>query len=622
MNFGAVFRGNRQAVGAQGSGSRAHGPSFFRWTGELADPALEMQFLQWNWKELRARLRAVLYGCYVFVIWSVFDFMAHGFTPLFFLVLAGRLVALLSLFTAIKFFRKPLQVGSLFNAITLSQFLIAIIAPFSLWWDKTDYSTGIMSIAVILFAFYVGVPNRLSRNLAVSSLLTFDALMVAPAMGNFDPATLIQNALLLLAANAVGVQILRANNRLRREAYLTMCQQDQLNEQLSHEIDVRREAEQAMRASEESFESLFLSAPQPLALVDPRSLDVIRANDAARALVGFKDGMAEDLLNVSRFFDEEEVVPTLRMVSEGGGRGEAAEIKMTRFDGTHIWVALSAALVGFKGTRAILFGLQDVTEKRRQLDTLRQARDIANEASRSKSEFLANMSHELRTPLNAIIGFSEALHNELFGPIGSPRYREYAEDIHDSGVHLLNLINDILDLSKIEAGHFKLHEDEADLNPIVNAALRLVHHRAEMAGITVNSILPDPPLVITVDERAMKQVLINLLTNAVKFSEPGSEVTVSASVGSQSLRISVADQGIGMDPEDIPRALSPFTQLDGTLSRAHEGTGLGLPLAKHMTELHGGTLSIESAAGVGTTVHIDLPIDCIVSKDGQSRDTA
>ena len=621
MDVGAAMKRTKQATEPGENAGHGRAPAFFRWTGEFADAAMEEQFLRWNWKELRARTRAVLYGCYIFVFWAVFDYAAHGFEPLFFLVLGGRLAALSLLLTAIKFFRKPLQLSALFNAITLSQLLIAVIAPFSLWWDSTDYSTGIMSIAVVLFAFYIGVPNKLSRNLAVSSLLSINAVMVAPAMGNYDSATLVQNALLLLAVNAIGVQIVRANNQLRREAYLTMRQQEELNEQLTHEIDIRREAEQAMRESEESFESLFLNAPQPLALVDPRRLEVIGANGAARALVGFDEDV-EGGVKVSRFFPGGDVTQSLRRVADGGGRGEAAEIEISRMDGTRIWVALSVATVGFKGRRAILVGIQDVTEKRMQLETLRQARDMADEASRSKSEFLANMSHELRTPLNAIIGFSEALQNELFGPVGSPRYREYAEDIHESGVHLLNLINDILDLSKIEAGHFKLHEDEADLNPIVASALRLVHHRADKAGVTLKSSLPEPPVVVTVDERAMKQVLINLLTNAVKFSRAGSEVTISASVGSQSLRISVSDQGIGMAEEDIPKALAPFTQLDGTLSRSHEGTGLGLPLAKHLTELHGGTLTIESEPDMGTTVHVDLPIECVVSKQGQSRDYA
>ena len=625
MNLGATMKHMAGKRMVEPAGTDAAGgtrdSAFLRWTGEFTDAALEQEFLHANLKDLRARVRATLYGCYVFVIWGVFDFLTHGPTPLFFLVTTGRLATLLLLVAALKLFKTPSQLNGLFSALTMAQFLVAVIAPFSLWWDSTDYSTGIMSIVVVLFAFYVGVPNKLLRNLAASLVLTFCAILVAPALGNYDPATLLQNALLLFAANAVGVQIVRASNRLRREAYLTMRQQDELNEQLTHEIDVRRDAEQAMRETEESFESLFFNAPQPLALVDPRSLEVIQANSAAQALVGYeKEG--DGKLNVSSFFPSGDVVPSLRMVAESGGRGAGNEVELIRSDGTPIWVAVSVAPVGFKGRRSVLVGLQDVTEKRRQLDTLRQARDMANEASRSKSEFLANMSHELRTPLNAIIGFSEALQNELFGPVGSPRYREYAEDIHDSGVHLLTLINDILDLSKIEAGHFKLHEDEADLNPIVSSALRLVHHRAEKAGISLNCVLPDPPLTVVVDERALKQVLINLLTNAVKFSNTGSAVTVSAGLRSDSLRISVADRGIGMEVDDIPRALAPFSQLDGTLSRSHEGTGLGLPLAKHLTELHGGTLSIESAPDIGTTVHVDLPIDCVASHADGSRDTA
>ncbi|WP_293326432.1 PAS domain-containing sensor histidine kinase [Parvibaculum sp.] len=618
MTIGATMKRMIRPTAAAGV---TRDPVLFRWTGEFADAALEEKFLRANLNDLRARVRATLYGCYVFVIWGAFDLVTHGPTQLFFLVMTGRLAALLLLVAALKLFRKPGQLNGLFLALTLSQFLVATIAPFSLWWDSTDYSTGIMSIVVVLFAFYVGVPTKLSRNLAASLVLTSGAILVAPALGNYDPATLLQNVLLLIAANAIGVQIVRASNRLRREAYLTMHQQDELNEQLTHEIDVRREAEQAMRASEESFESLFFNAPQPLALVDPRSLEVIQANSAAQVLVGYeRDGDGDSKLNVSSFFPNGDVVPSLRMVAESGGRGAGKEVELIRLDGTRIWVAVSVAPVGFKGRRSVLVGLQDVTEKRHQLDTLRQARDMANEASRSKSEFLANMSHELRTPLNAIIGFSEALQNELFGPVGSPRYREYAEDIHDSGVHLLTLINDILDLSKIEAGHFKLHEDEADLNPIVSSALRLVRHRAEKADITLNCVLPDPPLTVVVDERALKQVLINLIANAVKFSHAGSSVTVSAGLRSDSLRISVADRGIGMEADDIPRALAPFSQLDGTLSRSHEGTGLGLPLAKHLTELHGGTLSIESAPDVGTTVHVDLPIECVAHR--LDRDTA
>src|SRR5690606_21528424 len=234
---------------------------------------------------------------------------------------------------------------------------------------------------------------------------------------------------------------------------------------------------------------------------------------------------------------------------------DPVEARLFGKNGEIIWAHITASLVRFRGLPAMLIGIQDVTARRQEAEALREARDQATEASRSKSEFLANMSHELRTPLNAIIGFSEALERELFGPVGNPRYREYAEDIHDSGVHLLNLINDILDLSKIEAGHFKLHEDETELDRIIETATRIVRHRAAQANIALEVTLPEPPVTLVADERALKQVLINLVSNAVKFSPDGSLVRVNTHLGPDTLRISVSDQGAGIAAEDIPRAL-------------------------------------------------------------------
>jgi PAS domain S-box-containing protein len=317
-------------------------------------------------------------------------------------------------------------------------------------------------------------------------------------------------------------------------------------------------------------------------------------------------------MDARRVFADEEMRERLSETAAGTRQRGPIEARLMRPDGQIIWAHISAALVRFQGLPAFLIALQDVTVRRREAEALREARDQATAASRSKSEFLANMSHELRTPLNAIIGFSEALERELFGPVGSPRYREYAEDIHDSGVHLLNLINDILDLSKIEAGHFKLHEDEADLDAVVASACRIVRHRAQQAAITIETALPSPAVGLVADERALKQILINLISNAVKFSEDRSTVRIEAVVRGEGLRIAVIDQGIGIAAEDIPKALAPFTQIDGTLSRAHEGTGLGLPLAKHLTELHGGELIIESEPGVGTAVYVDLPASRLV----------
>jgi signal transduction histidine kinase len=232
----------------------------------------------------------------------------------------------------------------------------------------------------------------------------------------------------------------------------------------------------------------------------------------------------------------------------------------------------------------------------------------ADKANRAKSEFLANMSHELRTPLNAIIGFSDILKKELFGALGSERYAEYVQDINDSGNHLLAIINDILDLAKAEAGKLTLQEEEVDVVRTLDDALRMCRGRAVASGIRL--VFPDAgkSIYASIDERLIRQVVLNLLTNAIKFTETGGLVTLNvASSEEAGIVISVTDTGIGIAPEDIARVIRPFEQVETVLSRTHGGTGLGLPLTSKLTELHGGTLRIESAVGEGTTVSVALP---------------
>ena len=240
------------------------------------------------------------------------------------------------------------------------------------------------------------------------------------------------------------------------------------------------------------------------------------------------------------------------------------------------------------------------------------AKDKAESASRAKSEFLANMSHELRTPLNAIIGFAEIIRNRTFGP-ASERYSEYAGDIYNSGNHLLALINDILNLSKLEAGKFQLQEQTVDLAATVDACMLLVEAQAFQGDIRLSvSLDPEVPF-IRADERRLRQVLINLLSNAVKFTPEGGKVIVTSARRSGGLAISVRDTGIGMAPEDIPKALAPFGQIERKVRRKQEGTGLGLPLARQLVELHGGTFAIESTISVGTTVTFLLPASRVVA---------
>ncbi len=237
---------------------------------------------------------------------------------------------------------------------------------------------------------------------------------------------------------------------------------------------------------------------------------------------------------------------------------------------------------------------------------LRAARDAAIVADRSKTQFLANMSHELRTPLNAVIGFAELMRDEMFGALGE-RYRGYAADIHCSGTHLLAIINDILDLAKIDSGSMALREHEFDLASLCRAALRIIWPRALEAGITIEIDEVPAPSTIWADERLLKQALLNLLSNAVKFSPPGGEVRVAVVIEEEAIEIRVSDRGIGMRAEDIPAVLEPFVQIDGSMQRRYSGTGLGLPLTKSIVEIHGGALVIASALGAGTTVTLRLP---------------
>jgi signal transduction histidine kinase len=250
----------------------------------------------------------------------------------------------------------------------------------------------------------------------------------------------------------------------------------------------------------------------------------------------------------------------------------------------------------------------DITELKNREQALLAAKELAEVASRSKTDFLANVSHELRTPLNAIIGFSEIMRDEIFGPIGSPQYRAYLRDVLDSAHHLLDVINDILDVTKAEAGKLDLDEAELEVSHLVASAMRLVQERAERAALTLRSdIAANMPLIL-VDERKMKQVLLNLLSNAVKFTPAGGTVEVAVRLAEDGgLLIEVVDTGIGIAEADIAVALSPFGQVDRQLNRKYEGTGLGLPLSQALIDLHGGRLSLASRVGKGTTVTIHLP---------------
>ena len=262
----------------------------------------------------------------------------------------------------------------------------------------------------------------------------------------------------------------------------------------------------------------------------------------------------------------------------------------------------SGALTGFRGTA------EDINNHIEHEAALVEARNAADSANRAKSEFLANMSHELRTPLNAILGFTEMMAAEEFGPIGNERYHEYLNSVLESGRHLLNLINQVLDLAKIEAGRLQLIEDAVDPASLVRAAVRVVSANAKRQGIEIRTDVADSAVYLWADEGKLRQILLNLLSNSLKFTLEGGHVEISAKVDSNGTFVfRVCDTGIGIDQAQFAAVLTPFEQIDSALTRRFAGTGLGLPLSKALAEAHGGDLTLDSVLGVGTTITIRLP---------------
>jgi two-component system cell cycle sensor histidine kinase PleC len=270
-----------------------------------------------------------------------------------------------------------------------------------------------------------------------------------------------------------------------------------------------------------------------------------------------------------------------------------------------------------EGERRLMANLHDLSQARRnEEERTRELVDLnrkyirekerAEAANRAKSEFLANMSHELRTPLNAIIGFSELMGSKLFGPLGSPRYEEYANDIHSSGKHLLGVINDILDMSKIEAGQFSMDREVIDLNPLMSETVRVISLQAAQKSITVETKIAEA-MTLVADRRAIKQIVINLLSNAVKFTGQGGRILVRVRKVADSMMLTIQDNGCGIPTEALRKLGRPFEQVQNQFSKNHTGSGLGLAISRSLAELHGGALKIRSREGAGTIVCVRIP---------------
>jgi signal transduction histidine kinase len=294
---------------------------------------------------------------------------------------------------------------------------------------------------------------------------------------------------------------------------------------------------------------------------------------------------------------------------------ERGEIFGCRKDGQEFPAEASISKLRMGEETVLTVMLHDITKRKETENELIRAKEQAEYADRAKSEFLANMSHELRTPLNAILGFSDMMNHQTFGPLGDQHYKEYSEGIFDSGDHLLSLINDILDISKIEAGRVELDNEDLLLSEVIHDCLRIVGPRVEDAGLAIEPASEAGPTRILADERLVKQMLLNLLSNAIKFTEAGGQISLDTSHQTDgTLCLTVIDTGIGISAADLPRAMETFGQVESALDRKYEGTGLGLPLVKSLIELHDGSFDLQSTQGVGTRASLFFPAARVINR--------
>ena len=382
------------------------------------------------------------------------------------------------------------------------------------------------------------------------------------------------------------------------------------------DITERKRAEEAVRESEQRLHAVFENTPVCLNLKDTEGRYLL-VNKPYEEWLGFS---ADEIIGkkASEFIENSDRVNRLTdteiRVLETGEANET-EIRVTHPDGKtydrlviKFPVKLADEPIAAIGTVAI-----DITERKKAEQALGQAKETADLANRAKTEFLANMSHELRTPLNSVIGFSEMLEGEFFGPLGSNKNREYVADIRNSGEHLLKLISDILDVSRIEAGMLELEDEEVDIAEIVATSIVMTRTRADHAKVTILSKVPAEIPALRADPTRIKQILLNLLSNAIKFTPVGGKATVIVhEEDNGSLELRVADTGLGIEREFLDRIFEPFSQVADTMTRTKEGSGLGLSLTKSLTELHGGTLELASELGVGTTVTVRFPPERVI----------
>jgi cell cycle sensor histidine kinase DivJ len=522
-----------------------------------------------------------------------------------YLVLAGKP----SLLGALGFlwFLSPIAIaiflsrtGKFAAAHLISAANFAGLVTYSAWLTGGIQSFLIPWMAVVPLEGALSTERRVVAWSAAAACLGLIALIAAGALGHVTAVTLPLSPALLACLGVMSATAYAAGLAITIQL-------------------VHRRSEQAVRVGEERYRQLAEYATDTITRHDERGR-VVFVSHAAQQLLGealgklYGDGLFERVHVADR---PAYLTALSRCIADN--EPMAVEFRLRRAgaaEAGYVWVEMRCQPLVSEGTQdgepsrpGLVAVTRDICERKAHEAELKRTRDEAESSSRAKSLFLANMSHELRTPLNAIIGFSEILNRELFGSLGEARYRDYARLIHESGEHLLNVVNDILDMSKIEAGKFKIVKEPFDVGPLVTSCCEIMRHTAEKKEIRLlTDVAPGLP-ELPADKRACKQMLLNVLSNAIKFTDPGGCVRVSARVEKGAIVLTVADNGIGIAEHDLPKLGTPFVQADNSYDRSYEGAGLGLSVVKGLARLHGGRLEIESKLSEGTTASITLPLE-------------
>ncbi|MBO6519795.1 MAG: PAS domain S-box protein [Rhodospirillales bacterium] len=374
-----------------------------------------------------------------------------------------------------------------------------------------------------------------------------------------------------------------------------------------------RNAEKALSESEQKYRNLVDGSIQGLFV--HRDWAIVYANDTAAHMFGYEvdDFIGRSVIDLVSP-DERAVISDIRRRRLAGDEDVPDRYEFTgvRNDGSEVCVEIFSRIVEWEGSEAIQSTLMDITRRKETERNLLRAKEAAENADRTKTEFLGNMSHELRTPLNAIIGFSQLIRDQIMGEL-NPHYIDYAGSIHSSGMHLLDVVNDLLDIASIESGNMLLNEDDVDLKDIIRSCERMLRTRAQKAELLISVDVPNEVFKVRGDARRLKQILINLINNSIKFTRPGGHIVVKVFENADGEpELSVKDSGIGISPEDQKVIFDAFTRVDSSFVTEREGTGLGLPLVKALCDLHGGRVELESALGAGTKISVILPKERLI----------